>query len=306
MKKQLWITNLLFAALLVGCSSDDKIASDENDETAQQVGETMAAIDETGGSDGEIALQHSIEKTFRKYAPRELRKSSLKDFVIPKAYAASCLSASTFGACEELDPTTFSITHTFDDCTLGLATFKGDVTLIWEGDGVTTCELGLDGDSITRIPDFTVTGLRGAKLTVAKVGSFGQRLQLIGGVGVNREFEFRNDGIQRVFETNTGTKLLDFTSSVTDPILITGTTRSNRVVDGGILKVVNNLTDVSCELEPSNVEWSSTCNCAVSGEWTGSCSNGKSFKVDITECGKATVTSGGETADVEFDRCVGI
>ncbi|MCM2322947.1 MAG: hypothetical protein NDJ90_06760, partial [Oligoflexia bacterium] len=63
---------------------------------------------------------------------------------------------------------------------------------------------------------------------------------------------------------------------------------------------------VSCSFSPSNVTWTSTCNCAVNGTWNGTCSDGKTASLDITGCGTATLTIDAITQDVAFDRCYAI
>ncbi len=100
--------------------------------------------------------------------------------------------------------------------------------------------------------------------------------------------------------------LLDFTTTTTAEITVTGTKRSNRVLDGGELKVVNNRTDASCTFTPDNVKWSSTCNCATSGSWSGTCSNGTDVDLEITGCGTGDLTIEGDTFEVKFDHCIGI
>ena len=101
-------------------------------------------------------------------------------------------------------------------------------------------------------------------------------------------------------------RALDYTSQTTSAITVTGTGRSSRTMSGGSLRVTNNLTAVTCDYVPTDVAWSTTCNCATSGTWSGTYSDGKSASIAITGCGTANVTLASDTQAVVFDRCYGI
>lgn len=300
MKMKKIILMSLMSTMLVACSNNDE-ASQANDETGQQIGELMAAVDESGGESGEISLIESNQKTFYRLSPKDSQRPFWKNILDPNAYAVSCISASTFGSCDSN-----TVTHAFDDCTFLLAKFDGTVTFTW-GETSTNCQLQAIGDTITREPEYTVTGLRGAELAVSKTGPVGQRLTWVDGADDDKEFEFTNDGIRRIFTTSRGTTLLDFTTKTTAAIGVKGTKRSNRIIDGGELKVTNNKTDVSCTYTPTNVRWTSTCNCATSGSWTGTCSDGRTTSLELTGCGTGDLTMGDDhKVEIEFDRCIGI
>lgn len=279
-------------------SGSSIVLSDTNDETAQQIGDAMASIDEAGGSNGQLAQNSTIEKTFQRLSPQDLSPPFWNRFLIPSALASSCSVAGTFGSCSSNE-----IVRTFDSCTIGTGTFEGTVTLTWGG-ASTNCILQAAGDTIVREPNFSVTGFRGATLTVSKTGTIGQKLEWISGSDDSKIFEFTNDGIQRVFTKGSAT-LFDFTTKTTEAITITGTNRANRVLNGGNLEVTNNKSDVVCDYTPTDVTWNtSSCNCPISGTWDGECSNGKITKVEITGCGTADVTIDDETGSVNFDRCL--
>ncbi len=268
-------------------------------ELGQQAGETMASVDESGGSSGTIASlfpfdQRAVERTFNRWAPGEREKRRFS--IWPEAFADSCVALDTFSSCSNN-----VITRTFSDCSIGFATLSGTVTLTWDDDAVdNTCKMTQEGHSISRDPEFTATGLRGATLHVEKTGVVGQRITRGSQAGT---FTFTNDGIRRSFKNANNKTLFDFTTTTVDGINITGTSRANRVVDGGVLRVKNNKTDVTCDITPSNVTWESTCNCATSGSWSGTCSDSDSITIDITGCGSATLTKGSTSISVEFDRC---
>lgn len=299
MKKYL-LVSLLTLLTLSGCTNKggNIVLSDTTDESAQQIGDAMASIDEAGGSSGQLALNQQIEKTFRRLSPRDLKPSLWNNFLIQPAFASGCFESDTFGSCS-----TNTIVRTFDGCSVGPATFDGTVTLTWGGTS-SNCILQAIGDTIVREPNFSATGLRGATLAVSKTGTIGQKLEWISGTDDSRVFEFTNDGIRRVF-TKASATLFDFTTKTTEAITVTGANRGSRVLSGGNLKVTNNKSDVVCNYTPTDVTWNtSACNCPVSGTWDGECSDGKITKLDITGCGTADFTVDGETGSVEFDRCI--
>lgn len=296
MKKLLLVTALVF---VFGCKNKESTEL-EITETAQQMGDVMASIDEMGTSSGNIAfLNKSIENTFARYSPNTKSETS-KQFVLkmiePKAQAATC-SANGFGGCSGN-----VVTRTFGGCTVGEATFNGTVTLTWGGSSV-LCVMQNAGDTITRSPNFTVTGLRGATLAVTNVGTYGQKITWTSGTAPNRVHSFSSDGINRKFTLANGNILLNQTTTTVTPMTITGGARSGRVLNGGLVRVTNNLTSVTCDYMPTNVTWNASCNCPVSGTWNGSCSSGESSSVAITSCGSGTFTQGSTTTSVTFDRC---
>ena len=286
-----YIFSLLALSLLVSCAEEDTAVDIE--ETAQQIGDVMASVDESGGTTNGTMVMMESHRRF--IANREkAQKSDALNFLnvlglIPSAQAVACQDT-TFTACSASQKV-----RSLGACTIGSATFTGDITLQFSDGG---CVLNSDGDTVDRNPDFTVTGRRGATLTVAKTGTYGQRITRVS----NGNFTFENDGIRRLF-TLSGSSLFDYTSSTTSPITVTGTSRSDRVMTGGQLRVANNISGVTCNYAPSNVTWASTCNCATSGTWTGSCSDGKDTTITVTGCGTGTIIVGEESEGLSFDRC---
>lgn len=277
-------------------------------ETAQQIGDVMASVDEVGGAGGNIAsntIQNSIEKTFNRYAPGELdesHKSMIANILQPKANAASC-SGVVFSCIGRV------LTRTFNGCTIGSAVFNGTVRATWGGGGDgTSCSLGTIAGSatITRVPDFEITGRRGAVLEVTQVGTIGQRLTWTTGTGTNpKTFSFTNDGINRKFTLPDTTVLFNQTSTTTLAIGITGASRANRVMNGGSLLVRNNITNSECTYIPDNVTWTTGCNCPTSGTWNGTCDGGAKTSTLVLNsiCGQATYTEGTDTQSITLDRC---
>ncbi len=292
----------LLCFALFSCAKGPDVSDEVLDELAQQVGDVMASIDEAGGSSGTLS-QH--ERSFHRMRDRLNPEFSIPG-LMPVAHAASCIDTG-FALCHT---SSRSMVRTFSGCTLGLASFSGTVSLKWSGAGA-GCSLGLplSGGIITRVPEFTVTGLRGATLKVSREApsGYGQRLTHVSGLGNSAQFKFSSDGIRRVFTLPDGSTLVDLTSSTLSDLTLTGAERSSsRVLSGGVIRVKNNQSDFSCDFSPEDVTWSSTCNCPVSGSWQATCSDGKTSSIRLTGCGSAEFSYGLETQNISFDRCFGI
>jgi hypothetical protein len=274
----------------------------EIQEVGQQLGDIMASIDEAGGSAGTLGQndRQAATRLFARLDP-DFRsgQTALSHFFswIPEAHAVLCSDSSTFGACTG----STTVTRSFGGCTLGSLTFTGSTSLIWSNAG--GCSLAAFGDFITRQPSITVTGRRGATLTINRSGTFGQKLTWQSGLTTNKVFGFSNDGIRRIFATGSGVILADLTTTTTADITVTGTTRTNRVLSGGNLRVTNNVSGVTCDYVPASVAWTAGCNCPNSGNWSGTCSDGKATSLTLNGCGTGTLTIGAESTTFAFDRC---
>jgi hypothetical protein len=308
---------ILSASIFIfGCKKAETTTEADIEDTAQQIGDVMASVDESGGqSNGSVASlnNYNYQKTFDHLdqTTSSVASNFAQFFVMPAADAVTCYASGTaygFGSCNSGSRT---IVRSFNNCTIGTAVLSGDVTLTWAGSGA-GCTLGggspVANDNVTRSPNFQLTGRRGATLTVSKTGSVGQKITYVSGTAPNMVFSFTNDGIRRQFKTSANAILLDQTTTVVSgtAITITGNARTNRVMNGGFLTVTNNITNVVCNFTPSNVTWNvATCNCPVQGSWSGSCSNSKSTTLTLTGCGTANYTEGNTTTSVTFDRCGG-
>lgn len=281
--------------ILISCGIGTSSSSlNSDDELGQQVGDSLSSIDEMGGSGGSFSNYILNPKFIEKHFGTQDR---LLDYLIPPVFAATCRESASFSSCSNNQ-----ITRTFDECTIGSATFNGEIVLSFD-DAATddTCRMTTNGHSISRNPDFSITGRFGGTFTVNKTGTVGQQI-----TKTAQGFEFTNDGIRRRFTNAEDEVVFDFTTQTTAAIGITGANRANRVLDGGTLRVTNNKTDVTCDLTPENVTYESGCNCAVSGEWTGTCSNDDEVSIEITGCGTASLTKGASSRSVEFDRCYSV
>lgn len=297
--KKLLITILVLSVW--GCkknASDEYYSVDSTAEAGQQVGDAMAAIDESGGNtNGSIAKidKKAIERAFARFAPNEISTSqAFMSRLFPNAEATAC-NAVAFSACSS-----GSRVKSFSGCsTFAGGEMSGNVTLNFTGSGVGSCTIPANNDVVSRVPNFSITGLRGATFSVTATSS-GQSLKRTGG----STYEFTNSGIRRSFTTPKGTTLLDITTTTGSAISVTGNSRASRTVSGGSLIVTNNLNSASCTLTPSSVSWSSGCNCPTAGSWSGSCTDGANFEVAFgSTCGEATVTKGSGSSTVVMDRC---
>ncbi len=292
------LSPIIIISLLTSCNIKDEDSSSDIEEIGQQVGDIMASMDESSGSNSGTyaALSKSYKKTVARILPKSSYEKIWDKLKINKSFAESCSTATTFSSCSSN-----VINRNFSDCTIGLATIAGSVSLTFD-DAATdnTCALTTNGHSITRNPNFTITGLRGATIAVAKTGTVGQKVTRGASAGA---FSFSNDGINRTLTLSAGSKLFDFTTRTTTDIAVTGTSRADRIMNTGTLEVTNNLTGVTCDVSPSNVTWTSTCNCASSGTWSGSCSDDTDFSLDITSCGAGSLTIGSDSQSFSFDRC---
>lgn len=292
----------ILASLLFGCESVSKLGDAlDLSESAQQVGDLGASVDEMGGGSNGIAMHPSYDLFYKRSGLSSEGRVQANLFKIlsplQTAYAAACKDVDTFSSCSSNQ-----ITRSFGGCTVGNAVFNGSVDLTWGG-GSSNCGMLSSGDHISREPNFTVTGLRGSTLAVSATGVNGQRLTWSSGSGFNKVFSFTNDGIRRTFTLPNDDVLFDFETETSSPITITGTHRLNRTIDGGVLKVTNISYGTECNLTPNAVTWAATCNCPVSGSWEGSCSDGKSYSVELTGCGSANLTYGSNSQSLSFDRC---
>lgn len=284
-----YFISLLALLALVSCAEEEDAVDIQ--ETAQQIGDVMASVDESGGTtNGTMVMMESHKRMMASREKSATPFSFLNSMgLLPSAQAVACKDT-TFTGCASSQKV-----RDLAGCTIGVATFSGDITLQFSDSG---CVVDSDGDYVDRNPDFAVSGIRGANLTVAKTGTYGQRITRVS----SGNFTFANDGIRRLF-TLAGETLFDYTTRTTTAIGITGTSRSDRVMTGGQLRVTNNVSGVSCNYAPSNVTWASTCNCATSGTWTGTCSDGKDTSITVTGCGTGTIIVGEESEGLSFDRC---
>lgn len=197
-------------------------------------------------------------------------------------------------------------TRTFGGCTLLSAVVTGTVTLTFSQ---TACTFSSSGDTITRAPNFTLTGRRSRTLTVSVgSGGFGQRITRGAAAG---SYTVATSKMKRVATNVAGETILNLEASTGTGMTLTGSARSGRKLDGGTLIITDSLNSKTYTLTPESVTWDGTCNCASSGSWTGNIATSGSsstttIQVAITACGSADVTLGDVTSSVTLDRCASL
>jgi hypothetical protein len=288
----------LFQACGPAVSDSATTTTDEVTEVGNQISDVSTSVDESGGASGNLAAFQRAMKTYARISPREFQRNGLADFLISRAEATTC-SATTFSACSGNQ-----IVRTFGGCTTYDAIYRGTVTLTWGGASA-ACHPTAAGDTITRDPEYTITGPKGGTFLVTKSGAIGERITLSDfAATATRTQTFSSDGIRRVVKTPAGDTIYDYTHSTVSAVTVTGTSRTGRTMTGGTVRVLNNLTGSSCDYSPTAVTWTAGCNCPTSGSWAGSCSDGRSSNLQITGCGTGSVTLGSVTKTVRFDRCL--
>jgi hypothetical protein len=288
------MVSILLAGLGGGALGCRKTAADSDQgQIGDAVGEVMASVDESVQGGAATAMLPAAP-TLR--LPEPLRPPAWRralEAVWPSAYAAACTSTA-FSSCAG-----GARTRVFSACTIGAATLDGQVSLAFSRAAL--CGLITAGDSVTRTATFTLTGPYGGTLAVTSPGG-GQTL-----TRTASGFEYTVQGMERVLTGPGGHALFDVSTRTTAPVVVTGSSRADLVIVSGALEVTHNLANYKVTLTPSNLTWSSACNCAVSGTLTGTASggkfDGKSASVTITACGEADVTIDGQTESVTLDRC---
>lgn len=287
-------TMIAAAVLVTATAGCRKNGSEDQDQIGASSGEVMASLDDSlDGRATSARLLPAFPLPETLMGP--LWRRAL-DQLSPSAYAASCWP-STLTACSS-----GVRTRQFDACTLGRATLDGMITFTFNRPAL--CAVVTTGDTVTRTAEFTLTGPYGGTLTVSS-SEGGQTL-----TKTDAGFDFTVGGIERVLKGPGGRTLFDISTRTTAPLSITGSSRADLTIVSGALEVTHHLAGYTVTLQPANLAWSATCNCAVSGSLTGTIEggrlSGKSATVTVTSCGHADVTVDGETESVTLDRCASL
>ena len=300
--RSILLLSILAALAALSASGCGKSSVEDADEITQSVGDAMSGLDESARSGG--ALANYIPSTNSRFAKMN-RSWSDRFQLIPEAQATACALVPSwgFGSCAS-----GVVTRTFDyggsACTVGLISWSGTVSFTMkDGSGTGTCAFGSwsDGYSITRAPNYTITGRRGASIAVSSDGG-GQRLTKTG----TGTYSWDTLGVRRVATSAAGAQVFDISTKTNSSITVTGSNRLNRTLTGGELQITHNLKNYVVKLTPSGVTWTSSCNCPTSGKWSGSATGDEksdSFVIEFTGCGTATVTANDTSTDVTLDRC---
>ena len=298
------LTSCILAGALFSCSNkvlDQTYSVDTRVEIAQQIGETVAALDEIGGSaTGDYAHLSEVnyERAFARLAPGEtaLTASPLRIF-LPYSWAGSC-SDVAFGSCSAA----FQKVRNISGCsTLASGgTLSGSIKLTFSGTGQATCTMPAVTDGVIRTANLGVSGLRGAVFGIQNISDSGQSTSRTGAV----EFTFNDSGTSRKFTDPYSNKLLDLTAETPTPLTVSGTTRATRTITAGVIRVKDNLQSVTCDFTPTSVAWSTGCNCPTAGNFSAVCSDTTAMNLAFgATCGRATLTVGTTATDIYLDRC---
>lgn len=267
----------------------------DTDQVAQSAGDVLASLDEST-LDGQIAMRVPYQSSDALEGNGVL--GTLRDLVVSPAYAATCGILNRFSACAS-----GVRTKDFGSCSWNNLTFEGSVTLTFSD--TAGCTVDDAAESVTRSANFTIVNKSGDKLAVSSTGG-GQKLTREG----PGAFKYTVLGMNRVLTDSKGEKQFDISTKTLADISVTGTSRTDRVANGGKLQVSHNLAGYTTELVPENLTWTQGCNCPVSGKLVGSTTGQagnrtvtKDFVVEMTGCGRATVTVEGDVNQVDLDRC---
>lgn len=288
--------------LILGCGASEQVSFGEANtpaEVASQIGDVMATIDEAGR--GTTAIAHFVP-AFNNSSSKHAAVDNLMFALFPQVQAATCNTAE-FSTCSAN-----SVLRNFNSCTIGGYVLAGSVAMSWTGGA--NCVMSGAGQAIRITPNYTIAA-NNMSLSATKTGTYGTILTWATGSGTTRVFSYVNDGINRSLSSN-GTVLLSLNTRTVTPLTVTGNTRGSRILSSaasGALEIVNATSGETCTFQPVSVAWgTANCNCATSGQWTGTCTAMGNFSMIITGCGVASIsyTESGvaKNQTVSLDRCV--
>ncbi len=279
------IVNTLGLAIVVGLSTLScgrlGISDDELNEGTNAVAEDLGNLDQS----------------INGFTARESEATPAK----PLATRAAC-SDSTFSACSAS-----ARERVFSDCTLVGATWAGTIRVAFSG---ANCLVDDNDDTATRtLPSgMVVTGKRGGSMTVTTAATTAwDGTAISGGHKVTKTtagYNFEILGINRTITVGSF-EFANVSRKTTSAVAVTGTSRSDRVVNGGAIVTYHNKAEFNVSWVPTNVTWASTCKCPVSGTLTGTLSGSRTGTavMTFTGCGTATVEKSGTTEAVTLDSC---
>ncbi len=293
------VNSLAILCLLSSCiqNADDVYEIDAPTELAQHVGDSLVSIDESGGTtNGQISYTNPVgfEKSFVRLAGGQPMKFS--DLFVSQSYATTC-SDKVFEACANSQRV-----RNFAGCTIaGGGAINGNVTLTYTGATATSCTAPASGNTISRIPNFSIVGLRGATFVVS-APTTGQTMTRQSNL---TSFLLSNAGINRNFTTSRGTVVVDSTITATN-LYVSGNSRLNRTVSGGSMSIEDHVSNSSCALTIATpLIWGNDkCNCPTSGVINGTCTDVPTMSITFgSTCGEVALDKG-TLQIVTLDRCI--
>ena len=285
----------VMAISLINCGKDQDESSIEtaiSDSVEMGITSIGGALDDQSGDS--IALQKDNFKI-------------LKDLLnpLPKAYASTCLGRAIVRTC------TSGIRYNeYENCTIPGTNqiLDGSVTLTYS-DSV-NCDLDSINESVTRTYDYTRTTSWGATIrTFSEDSTDFEGNSYGGGATVTKTasgYELTINGKHKKRTSAFGRSSMDISLRTENALTITGgLSRVNRVVNGGQIVLAHNLAQYKVNLEPVNLQYSSSCCYPTSGTinivYTGQVSG--SGSVTFNGCGEATATRDGEIFELELNSC---
>lgn len=196
------------------------------------------------------------------------------------------------------------------NCQINGTSLVASTTLNFGGPDALTCGLETVTDTVHRLATATLTRSN-ASVSVAPIGDGGQFL-----TRTSTGFTLDVLGVERKGTLSDGGPFFDMTSQTVagQPLVITHSGmpfhRSNRVMNGTVV-IDHKLAKFTTNLTANSVAWGATCNCATSGNFTATNTNGTAYTLNITGCGTGTLNGtygdgGVINTSVTFDRCHGL
>lgn len=308
MEKVALASIMLVGLALAGCgkkNEDSATSSSPSDlsETANAASEQAIAVAQSLDSTSYALIQNKRKTSVAK---------KVQQLILPEALATTACNAggSSVGSCPGSAP--YTIERTYNSCSMANSaiTVGGAVDYTYSNSGCSI--VGVTNRSVTRTVSMTMSGKSGGTLTISSANITDYRGNTIGGgqtLSVNAvagEYSYAVGGVTRVLTGPGGTILFSISTRTTTPFTASGTSLSNLVLSGGALEVIHNKAQYALTLSASNVAFSNSCACPVSGSMSGSYSGSVSGSATITYtgCGSANVTtSRGDSASVTIDSC---
>lgn len=287
----------LLCLQLLACGKKNEESADSNVDSDEAVSESAVtalsgSLDDQAGSSFAYRSNSKIDRV----------TETLQLLFLPTAVADACIRAVDQACVAGVRSTTFS------GCTGGLGLFSrnGSVTLTYSD---ASCALALNGDSVTRTYDYTISGPRGGVLSTSSDNSTDYNGNTYGGGGrltvTASGWDLEVLGKHKVLSRN-GNEKFNISMRTTSPIGVSGSLgRASRVLDGGSFEINHNLAEFTATFTPSNLTWNNTCCHPVSGSLSVSYSGSKtgSATLTFTSCGQAELDKDGVTKSIELNYC---
>lgn len=286
---------------IIGKNPDANAPADFN-ESANAASEQLIAVAQNFDPGAYAQLQKPYLRS---------HESPVRELIMPSVWAAvPCNSSgSTVTSCVGSGP--YTITRTYNNCALGSSSLllAGTATYTFSAAGCSM--IGVTNRSVTRTTSLTLTGKTGGTLTISSGNHTDYRGNTVGGGqkltvgGTSGQYTVDVLGMNRTMNGGFGSTIFNISSRTTSAITATGTSLSNLVLTGGTLEIIHNRAQYVLTLALSNVAFSNTCACPVSGSLTGTYSGSVSGSATFTftGCGTATVASGDVSRSVSIDAC---